>query len=233
MTATEMHTAVKLGLDKTSSLDIPAYETEEIDLWLNIAQDRFIKQRLSEFEKGSKRISDLRQLVISEETGAVDPFVDVTKYPNTTSIELVVTGVNMLSETFMYYLSSRSKVTRTIPTITAGYVDNVQIEQIDIPNFTSTGFNSPRFKNPVCWIEGNHLYIMHDDLTTDYDNAAWKFHITYIKTPDVIQKPATTVPCELDDSTHQEIVDIAVNLMIENIESPRFGTNLEKLKTQE
>jgi len=228
MTAAEMHTAVKLGLDKTSSLDIPAYESEEIDLWLNIAQDRFIKQRMSDFEHGSKRISDLRQLVTTEET-AIDPFTAVTKYPNTTSIDLDA----KLNETFMYYISSRSKVTRTNPVITADYVDNVMIEHINIDKFTSTGFNSPRFKNPVCWIEDDYIYIMHDDLTTEYEDAAWKFIITFIREPDVIKEPATTVPCELDDSTHQEIVDIAVNLMIENIESPRFWTNLEKLKTQE
>ena len=233
MTAAEMHTAVKLGLDKTSGLDIPAFEPEEIVLWLNIAQDRFIKQRLPEFERGTKRISDLRQLIISEETGAIDPFTDVTKYPNTTSIQLVVSGADLLSKNFMYYISSRSKVTRTNPVITADYVDNVMIEHVDIPKFVSTGFNSPRFKHPVCWIEDDFLYIMHDVLTTDFDNGAWKFHITYIKEPVAIKESATAVNCELDDYTHQEIIDIAVNLMIENIESPRFGTNLEKLKTQE
>ena len=228
MTAAEMHTAVKLGLDKTSSLDIPAYEPEEIDLWLNIAQDRFIKQRLREFELGSKRISDLHQLIITEET-TVDPFTAVAKYSNTTSIDLTVE----LTEVFMYYISSKSMITRIIPVMTGAYIDNVMIDHTKIPSFASTGFNSPRFKNPVCWIEDNFLYIMHDALTTDYDDASFKFIITFVKQPDVIKEPATAVDCELDDSTHQEIVDIAVNLMIENIESPRFGTNIEKLKTQE
>jgi len=306
MTPSQMHTAVKLGLDKTSSLDIPAYEPEEIDLWLNIAQDRFIKQRLHEFEKGSKRISDLQILVVNKETNA-NPWVAVTKYPNTTSInlgtteELTITGItkanpgvvtvvaigdlensdsviikgvadmtevnnneyvvsNITGNTFeivdtsgfaaaggaglayrrvqagdfMYYISSRSKVTRTNPTITAEYIDNMMIEHVDINKFISTGFNSPRFKNPVCWIEDTLLYIMHDDLTSSYNDATWKFSYTYIKQPTTIDNvPADTTSCELSNYTHQEIVDITVNLMIENIESPRFETNIEKLKTQE
>ena len=313
MTPSQMHTAVKLGLDKTSSLDIPAYEPEEIDLWLNVGQDRFIKQRLFGnnpkgvgFEGDSKRISDLQTLVVNKETDA-NPWVAVTKYPNTTSINLgttetltisgitaanpgVVTVVaigdlensdsviikdvggmvevnnneyvvaNIAGATFeisntvgytaytaggkayrrvqagdfMYYITSRSKITRTYPTITAEYIDNIMIEHADINKFISTGFNSPRFKNPVCWIEDNLLYIMHDDLTSSYDDATWKFSYTYIKQPTAIDNvPADTTSCELATSTHQEIVDITVDLMIENIESARTQTHTEKLKTQE
>jgi len=316
MTASEMHIAVKLGLDKSAALELAAFEPEEIDFWLNVAQERFIKQRLfgtnvkkQGFEDSSKRISDLRELVKDVETAA-NPFISVTKYPNTTSISLgddttyltitgvtkanpgVVTvsnigdlencdavimkdvvGMTELSNNaytvcgisgntfelcgldtsdygavgtggkvyirrtgdFMYYIASRSTVTRTLPTIDGEYVDNILIEHGHIDKFITTGFNSPYFKNPVCWIEeGNLLYIMHDALTTDYDNAAYKFKITYIKKPAVIDNvPADTTACELDSSTHQEIVDICVNLMIENVESPRFATNIEQLKAQE
>lgn len=235
-----MHTAVKLGLDKTSSLDIPAFEDEEIDLWLNKAQDRFVKQRLfgnnyvgKSFEMDSKRISDLEQLVVNKET-SVDPWTEVTEYPNTTSInisaEIEVTGPPVIN--FMYYISSRSKISRTNPTIADGYVDNVMISHVDIPKFVSTGYNSPRFVHPVCWIEDGFIYIMHDDLTTEYDETDQTFFITFIKEP-VEMDLTGVVSCELDASTHEEIVDIAVNMMIENIESPRFQTNIEKLKTQE
>jgi len=308
-----MHIAVKLGLDKSSALELPAFEPEEIDLWLNVAQDRFIKQRLfgnnpkrTGFEADSKRISDLQTLVVNSETDA-NPWVAVTKYPNTTSIDLgstetltitgitkanpgvvtvaaignlensdsvIIKGVSTMVEVndneyvvanisgntfeivdtsgfagagtggtadrrvqagdFMYYVASRSKVTRTNPVITAGYIDNVMIEHVNIDKFINTGFNSPRFKNPVCWIEDTLLYIMHDDLTSSYDDAGWKFSLTYIKQPTAIDNvPADTTSCELPNYTHQEIVNIAVDLMVENIESPRTQTHTEKLKTQE
>ena len=70
MTINEMHIATKLGLDKTSALDLPSYEPEEIDYWLNRAINVFIKTRYSgtnakneSFEQSQKRIDDLRTLV--------------------------------------------------------------------------------------------------------------------------------------------------------------------------
>jgi len=71
MTIAQMHTAVKLGLDKSSALDTPGYEDGEIDLWLNKAILKFIKTRYSgvnmkkeSFEQTQKRTDDLRTLVI-------------------------------------------------------------------------------------------------------------------------------------------------------------------------
>ena len=66
-----MHTAVKLELDKTSALELPAFEPEEIDLWLNTAIRKFVKTRYGgnnarnqSFEETQKRIDDLRTLLI-------------------------------------------------------------------------------------------------------------------------------------------------------------------------
>ena len=47
MTVAEMHIQFKVGLDKTDSLNYPNFEPEEIDLWLNKAQEKFIKSRYS------------------------------------------------------------------------------------------------------------------------------------------------------------------------------------------
>ena len=61
-----MHIEFKLGLDKTDSLNYPNFEPEEIDLWLNRAQDRFVKTRYvhnnktETFEETQKRTDDLR-----------------------------------------------------------------------------------------------------------------------------------------------------------------------------
>jgi hypothetical protein len=72
MTVSEMHQAFRLQLDKSSSLvGNPDFLPEEIDYWLNEAQDRFIKQRLygnnfkqERFDNIQKRIDDLRSLVV-------------------------------------------------------------------------------------------------------------------------------------------------------------------------
>ena len=69
MTLAEMHIEFKLGLDKTDSLNYPNFEPEEIDLWLNNAQGRFVKTRYvhnsksETFEETQKRTDDLRTIV--------------------------------------------------------------------------------------------------------------------------------------------------------------------------
>jgi hypothetical protein len=79
MTISEAHIAFKLELDKTSSLELPAYESEEIDFWLNNAQRKFVKTRYSginvkgeSFEQSQKRIDDLRTLVVQAELSVTD-----------------------------------------------------------------------------------------------------------------------------------------------------------------
>lgn len=68
-----MHIAVNLGVQKIASFQVDNFLQEEVDYELNIAMDRFIKQRyhpLSNrfrkgFEQSQKRIDDLRHLVVT------------------------------------------------------------------------------------------------------------------------------------------------------------------------
>lgn len=73
MTIDQMHIDFKLEYDKTSNLENPAFEPEEIDLWLNKAIRKFVKTRYSginvkreSFEQTQKRIDDLRSLIKQE-----------------------------------------------------------------------------------------------------------------------------------------------------------------------
>ncbi|GAH17195.1 unnamed protein product, partial [marine sediment metagenome] len=81
MTLAEMHIQFKLGLDKTDSLNYPNFEPEEIDLWLDNAQGRFVKTRYvhnnksETFEETQKRTDDLRTIV-----------TEVTLIPSATQI---------------------------------------------------------------------------------------------------------------------------------------------------
>ena len=67
-----MHIAVNLGVQKIASFQVDNFLSEEVDHELNIAMDRFIKQRYTPmsnryrkgFEQSQKRIDDLRNLVV-------------------------------------------------------------------------------------------------------------------------------------------------------------------------
>ena len=73
MTSTEMHTNLKLEIDKTDSLDSIGFETEELDYWLNSAIKSLVKTKYSgsgsgeAFEQNQKRIDDLRTLVYEDD----------------------------------------------------------------------------------------------------------------------------------------------------------------------
>lgn len=84
MTLDELHQFFKLELDKTTSLELPAFLTAEIDDWLNLSIKKFVRTRYSglnikreSFEQTQKRIDDLRPLVVEEDltctTGTVKP----------------------------------------------------------------------------------------------------------------------------------------------------------------
>ena len=76
MTIQEMHIAVNLGIQKIASFQADNILPQEIDHELNIAMDRFIKQRYTPmgnkyqkgFEQSQKRIDDLRSLVSKSKT---------------------------------------------------------------------------------------------------------------------------------------------------------------------
>ena len=72
MTIQEMHIAVNLGVQKIASFQVDNLLPQEIDHELNVAMEKFIKQRYSPmgnkyrdgFEQSQKRIDDLRNLVV-------------------------------------------------------------------------------------------------------------------------------------------------------------------------
>ena len=78
MTIQEMHIAVNLGVQKIASFQVDNLLPQEIDHELNVAMEKFIKQRYSPlgnkyrkgFEQSQKRIDDLRNLVVNTQVQA-------------------------------------------------------------------------------------------------------------------------------------------------------------------
>lgn len=218
----------KIYWDKVANLAAPGYQDAEILILLNNSQDDFIKERAfgegfrpPAFEDNQKRVSDLDDILL---TDPITNFVAVVYWANCTSV--LLTGAGDLTETFLYYIGSRSQVTRTEPAITTGWVDNRYIKHEDIDRFVATGFNVPWYENPVCWIAGNYLLIMHDSFTTGFGDATHDVSITYLRQPTAITALAD---CMLAPHTHQEIVHMAVYTAIKIQQGSRISamTNYE------
>ena len=70
MTITQAHRLFRLSLDKMDGLNYPNFRSEEIDVILNQAYNRWVKQRYSRsnpkntgVEENQKRMDDLKNLI--------------------------------------------------------------------------------------------------------------------------------------------------------------------------
>lgn len=214
-----MHTLFKLKLDKTNSLSYPDFEREEIDLWLNQAQEMFVKTRYggnnmygTSAEETQKRADDLREL-ISQSV--------ITSYAANTGMtnQYVSTYSFTLPSDYLFSLSELLKLTYTCEGETA--TEDAVVKAITMGSWSTMikdPFNKPN-KNRVLRVMNNGVA----DIIVDKDSTPTSLFIRYYKTPTEMSYE-DGADCELSNHTHSEIVDMAVFMAIENIESPRVQT---------
>ena len=99
----------------------------------------------------------------------------------------------------------------------------------DIYTLLEDPFNSTSYKNPIYTIIDDKI-----DIYTDNKFVVSDVKITYIRVPNTVDSVSTTtVDCDLPDHTHQEIVDMTVNSLLEAISDPRYRTNLGEVQRSE
>lgn len=228
-----MHTAVKLGLDKSEDLSYPHFEAEELDFWLNEAVDRFVKTRYSGantkdkgFEESQKRTDDLYTLVEEVRKVPVSATGDGDK-PNSYLIgPYVGPGVETdeLPDDYMLFLND--EVTITFDHEVTGSSTTIRT---GVTECTSDSYYT-KVSDPY----GEHILHMSTakplrlfstkgiELITDGNYTIPYYYLRYIREPAVI---GAAQDCDLPDHTHKEIVNLTVKMLTENIESPRYQTN--------
>jgi len=113
------------------------------------------------------------------------------------------------------------------------YVSDVSMNKFvqhdDIFKMLSDPFNRTKVSSPVYTIKDNHIEVYTDD-TFIVDSIK----MTYLKKPVVVDiTNSPSVNCDLPDYTHQEIVDMTVNSILEAISDPRYqSTSIEMLKSE-
>lgn len=225
----EMHMAVKLGLDKSSGLELPAFEPEEIDYWLNEAQMQIIKQKAfgnnfrgEGFEDSVKRIDDLTTLVVesNEITILPHPFYENVGY-------IPINSLNNTDEVYMFFVGATVKFVGTGTVVTA-----LPVKQEDIKNLIETDFNKPYIKNPFVYFYDNKIGVIYDP----YKETS-SIYVKFIKKPKTLVRTAPaeyqTNVCELPEQVHTEVVALTVSMLLENIESERQQNNLFQLSKKE
>lgn len=100
-------------------------------------------------------------------------------------------------------------------------------QQDDIFELLQDPFNTTKHTKPIYTIRDNDL-----DIYTDDTFVVTSAKITYLKYPAVVDV-MSGVDCDLPLYTHQEIVDMTINSLLEAISDPRYQTqSVEVLKSE-
>jgi hypothetical protein len=229
MTVQELHYAVDQGLQKVGSYAYDNFLPEEIDYWLNRAQERFIKDRAFShsdlkqlgFVANQKRLDDLRLIVNNDYTD------------NTAAQAGIEFQYYDLPANYLYLINVRANIRRDnckpattespLVTVPVRIVANHEVHFLQQDPFARSNSTSP-------------LAILSDrDLKVFQDNENFILEgisLDYIRTPEQIDLQLNQTS-ELAEHTHQEIIDIAVKTILEAIESPRYQTSTGELSTNE
>lgn len=225
MTVGEFHIAFDIELDKTLDFEYPYISPEQKDYWLSKAQDRFVKSRAfgnnskqQGFEESEKRIDDIRTIVVRS------PQLSSNISGNTFEVTL--------PDDYLYLF--RHQCTTVSSKYGTQLVSGKQVTQDGINNKLKDPFWTPLPDEPLYYIIGNSIvYETKGGFTIPSSN------ITYIRIYNPIQHGSIyldvlpDLECELPIHTHSEILDIAISMILENIESQRYQTNLNELTKSE
>jgi hypothetical protein len=232
MTAAEMHIAVKMGLDKSEALSLPAFQAEELDFWLNDSVARFIKTRYSgnnylykAFEQSQKRVEDLRTLIV--ETRIV-PTLAVNVYDKPNSY--IVTTANF-PVNYLFFLNDEVSITFTHSILGTFTTVRTGVTECTSDSYF-TKVSDPYSEHVLHMDNARPLRMFSEkgiELITDGNYTVGYYYMRYIRKPAVVSSTGVVTSCDLPEHTHREIVEMTVNKLIENIESPRYQTHTNEL----
>lgn len=229
MKVSDIHKAFKVIMDKNSEAvafgGCPAFLPEEIDLFLNQAYIEVLNNKFTGmntmqigFEGSVKRIADLESLIKTDKS----------------IVASVETGTNVIivddffgSEGVynrMFYITSVLHFEDNTSTC-------VLVDHDSARKFLKAYNNDPWIDTPVSTLEDNKLKVYVDTYTM---KAPYTLDITYVKFPIKIDytTPNTEIN-EVPDRVMYEVINRAVVIALENIESKRTETKLQINNLQE
>lgn len=193
MTITEMHKLADLLIDKANA---PWFTSEEKDMFINLAIKQIVDVNYREFEKDEEARAKLNTIVRTTNLGSVAQ-VDLTAITD-----------------FRYTLALKGTTPDSCGNLVSRKISPVQWD--DEAGNQNDPFNKNSDTN-LGYVQenivgtGNVLKILSDTTPTNVT-------LVYLKTPVDVDASAN-VNCELPDSVHEEVVNLAVRKMLGTVES--------------
>lgn len=226
MTIAEAHIAFKVEADKNAvnigMSGCPSFLPEEIDYWLYTAYLSKIATKFTgnntiqtSFEGNAKRVADLEGLVRTDK--------GLTLLSETTNNRLTL---NDFKSSIKYGSDTQDKRMYFIQgTLHFGSkLANVKlISHENALRFLETYNNKPWIEEPVAILEDNKLIVFVDrDLMT----GPYTIDLTYLAYPRKINnQDITSTLDEIPEYMQYEVVTLAADMALENVESPRVQSH--------
>lgn len=239
MTIQEFHTSFKFRMDKMDGLNLPNFLPEEIDLLLNQAQDALVKQKYGKnnltqesFEQTQKRNGDLRELVktIRAQPEPFNESVENVTY-NAINFELpedywlliwdkAIINCTSCNTTVKIPIKQYGEITseRRDESITGIEVEVRTVSHLEFQKNMKDVFRAPD-QTKVLRLE----YKDRAELIPSEDCTILWYIYRYIKKP-VRMNLGGNITCELAEYAHEEVLNEAVAIALEGIESKRIQT---------
>lgn len=247
MKVSEIHKTFKVMMDKNAEAvafgGCPAFLPEEIDLFLNQAYVEVICNKYTgtntlrvPFEGTVKRIQDLEGLVKTDKgiaidingsnTLVVDELLNVGIYNSTDKKNTTSENNKMFFVSAVLYWSKQNTDKKTPSAATVVMIDHETSDR-----FLYTHNNSPWIPTPVATIADNKLTVFVDP--TMVEGNTFTIDITYVKYPEKMDISTDSNITEVPDRVLYEVINRAVLIALENIESKRTETKINLNNLQE
>lgn len=256
MTANQMADELELKLDRSDSFGSPGYEDFELSSVLSEAQTLYVKKYFDELN--NRKSKGFEEIEIRNQ-GLAALIKDAASCPVSASQVGIIENGDVKGKFFdlpldhMYTIYEQCTIdkldcTTNPPTFTIAYITIVS--HSEILRFGWNKYKKPfakTFGSARVWrgeysratsgiLPSAPATAKRHELFTDKTFNITNYHIRYVKNPELIVVNRTTPNnqrnCELDDSTHRVIVDIATDLMMNRVKEQKMQ-NIESFKDLE
>lgn len=227
MTVSEAHIAFKIETDKNAvnigMSGCPSFLPEEIDYWLYTAYLIKIATKFTGnnnlqalFEGNIKRVADLEGLVKTDRSITLLS-ESISNRLTMNDFKSSVTYGDEAQDKRMYFIEGilhfgNNKIANVKP-----------ISHEQARRFLETYSNKPWIEEPVAILEDNKLIVFVD---RDLMIGPYTIDITYLAYPRKINnQDITSTLDEVPEYMQYEVIKLAADMAIENIESPRTQTH--------
>ena len=229
MTHNDIYTKYLIEYDKANvTSSYPSLTEYEAATILNKAYHALIAQKLTGnnprqvgFEQDVKSIQDLQPLV-DRESLALSASTHASNVVEAT-----------LPTQYMYFVQLMLKQSGVSTGSTTAVP--VKLTSHDVAEkFMVTPYNKPWVKIPVAYMEGNKVEIVYDPENKPNVSSGSVAYLTYIKkfaeftsaSLEAASPSQNAVQFELSDSMAEELINLAIVLTLENVESTRLNSKI-------